>query len=71
MTKVRKAATLRLSEEVLRAVHRKEYDVLEQLVNSSTVHLTDSMGRSLLSMVINHGDVPMLQWLLTQSPALD
>jgi len=40
-------------------------------VTNATVNLSDSNGRNLLSLVVNYGDAPMLQWLLTKDPALD
>lgn len=71
MSKTRKAATIHLSDDVMRAVHRKDYLLLEQLVTNSTVNLTTSAGRSLLSMVVSYGDTFMLEWLLTKHPDLD
>ncbi|UOQ71477.1 ankyrin repeat domain-containing protein [Hymenobacter cellulosilyticus] len=40
-------------------------------MTDSTINLTDSNGRSLLSLVVNYGDAAMLQWLLPKGPALD
>ena len=71
MSKLRTPASPRLSPDAIRAVHRQDYPTLEQLVTNATVNLLDSSGRSVLSFVVNYGDVAMLQWLLTKGPALD
>ena len=71
MNTLRTPALLHLSPEAFRAVHRQDYPTLEQLVTNATVNLLDSSGRSVLSFVVNYGDVAMLQWLLTKGPALD
>ena len=71
MSKLRTPTSPQLSPEVIRAVHRQEYSALEQLVTNATVNLPDSYGRSVLSVVVNYGDVAMLRWLLTKGSALD
>jgi ankyrin repeat protein len=71
MSKLRPLTSPRLSSEAIRAVHRQDYQALEQLVTTATVNLPDSSGRSLLSFVVNYGDAAMLRWLLTKGPALD
>lgn len=40
-------------------------------MTDSTINLPDNGGRSVLSVVVNYGDVVLLQWLLAKSPALD
>ena len=71
MSKSRTSASPRLSPEVTSAVHRQDYLALEQLVTDTTLNLPDSDGRTLLTLVVNYGDLAMLQWLLPRSPALD
>lgn len=71
MSKLHIPASPHLSAEVIRAVHRQDYTILERLVTNDTINLPDGSGRSLLSFVVNYGDVTMLQWVLTQGPALD
>ena len=71
MSKSRTSASPRLSPEVTSAVHRRDYPALEQLVTDTNLNLPDSGGRSVLSLVVNHGDETLLQWLLAKGPALD
>ena len=71
MSKSRTSTSPRLSPEVTSAVHRRYYPALEQLVTDTNLNLPDSGGRSVLSLVVNHGDETLLQWLLAKGPALD
>ncbi|WP_158010123.1 ankyrin repeat domain-containing protein [Hymenobacter glacialis] len=61
----------RLSDEAIRAMHQKDFDVLESLLTPYTVDLKDGSGRALLSKMVVFGDAHMIEWMLAKQPSLD
>jgi len=60
-----------LSEEAVRALHRKNYELLGDLVTPDNINSTDSKGRSLIVYAINYSDLHMVEWLLDKCPNVD
>ena len=61
----------RLSDDAIRAMHRKDFIGLEALVTPATVNLKDGSGRTLLSKMVVFGDAHMIEWMLAKQPLLD
>ena len=71
MSKLSTPASPRLSSELIRTVHQQGYLALEQLVtNATSTYQTAAAGAHFL-LVVNYGNVAMLQWLLIKGPALN